>query len=66
MKRHEGRTYVFAVAMRNEATSATFQVDGLTGAGTVTVLDEDRTLESNDGAFADRFAPWDVHLYEIP
>jgi hypothetical protein len=66
MKRHEGRTYVFAVAMRDDAASAQFKVEGLTGARTVTVLDEDRTLESNDGAFADRFAPWDVHLYEIP
>jgi hypothetical protein len=66
MKRHEGRMYVFTVAMRNEATSARFQVEGLAGARTVTVLDEDRTLESNDGAFTDRFAPWDVHLYEIP
>jgi len=65
-KRHEDRTYVFAVAMRNDATSARFEVKGLTGARTVTVLDEDRTLESSDGAFTDRFAPWDVHLYEIP
>jgi hypothetical protein len=66
IKRHEDKTYVFAVAMRNEATSAEFKLEGLSGVRTVTVLDEDRTLESNDGAFADRFAPWDVHLYEIP
>lgn len=66
MKRHEGRTYIFAVAMREAATSAEFRIEGLPGARTVAVLDEDRTLESTDGAFADRFAPWDVHLYEIP
>ncbi len=66
MKRHEGRTYLFAVVMREAAASAEFQIEGLPGLRTVTVLDEDRTLESRDGVFADRFAPWDVHLYEIP
>jgi hypothetical protein len=66
MKRHEGKTYVFAVAMRDAATSAQFRVAGVSGDRTVTVLDEDRTLESTNGAFADRFSPWDVHLYEIP
>ena len=65
-KRHAGKTYVFAVVTRDEAASAGFQVQGLAGVQTVTVLDEDRTLELNDGAFTDRFAPWDVHLYEIP
>lgn len=66
MKRHEGKTYLFAVAMRDGATSARFLIDGLSGARTVTVLDEDRTLESNDGAITDDFAPYDVHLYQIP
>ncbi len=66
LKRHEGRTYLFAVGMREAAASAEFQIEGLPGRRTVTVLDEDRTLESHDGVFADQFAPWDVHLYEIP
>lgn len=66
MKRHEGKTYLFAVAMRDGATSARFRIGGLPGTRTVTVLDEDRTLESNDGGFTDVFAAYDVHLYEIP
>ncbi len=66
MKRHEGKTYVFAVAMRNEAAAARFRIDGLPGNHTVSVLDENRTLASSDGAFTDNFAPYDVHLYEIP
>ncbi len=66
MKRREGTTYVFAVAMRDQAASAQFRIEGLTGPHTVTVLDEDRTIHSTDGAFTDRFEPYDVHLYEIP
>ena len=66
MKRHEGKTYVFAVTMCDDAASAEFRIDGLTGPRTVIVLDENRTLASTDGVFADHFAPWDVHLYEIP
>lgn len=66
MKRYEGKTYVFAVAMRDEAAAARFRIDGLPGDHTVNVLDENRTLESSDGTFTDDFAPYDVHLYEIP
>ncbi len=66
MKRYEGKTYVFAVAMRDEAAAARFRIDGLPGDHTVNVLDENRTLESSDGTFTDNFAPYDVHLYEIP
>lgn len=65
MKEHNGAAYVFAVCLRGEDTRAEFAVRGLTGPRTVTVLDEDRTLESRDGVFADDFGPWDVHLYRI-
>lgn len=65
MKQHEGSVYVFAVCMEDAATQAEFAVRGLTGRRPVTVLDEQRTLESRDGAFADDFKPWDVHLYRI-
>jgi hypothetical protein len=58
-------TYVFAVAMRGAATSATFQLTAAPPAAHVEVLDEDRTLELRDGRFSDQFAPWDVHLYRI-
>ncbi len=65
MKEHEGIVYVFAVCMQGKNARAEFVVRGLTGSQTVTVLDEDRTLKSHDGAFADDFEPWDVHLYRI-
>jgi hypothetical protein len=65
MKEHEGAVYVFAVCMKGKSTRAEFSIRGLTGSQTVAVLDEDRTLQSHDGSFADDFRPWDVHLYRI-
>jgi hypothetical protein len=65
MKKYKGRTYLFAVGMRNGGTTAAFTVRGLKGANTVDVLDENRTILSKDGAFKDGFEPWDVHLYRI-
>ncbi len=65
MKGHAGSAYVFAVAMRDQATRATFTIQGLTGTIPVTVLDEDRTLECRDGVWVDDFQPWDVHLYRL-
>ena len=65
LKRRDGVSYVFAVAMRDDKTSATFRLAGLKGAATARVLGEKRTLTVKDGVFEDSFAPWDVHLYEI-
>lgn len=61
--RHAGTRYVFAAAMRAGATTATFRVP--VAAGTVRVLGEERALTIVDGVFADRFAPFAVHLYAI-
>ncbi len=63
VRKHAGATYVFAVAMRGEATTATFTLQGVKGKGSVEVLGESRTATSQDGVFADSFGPWDVHLY---
>ena len=65
VKRHGGVTYVFAVAMRDGRTSATFTVRGVEGDGSVEVLGEGRTITSRDGVFKDTFSAWDVHLYRI-
>jgi hypothetical protein len=65
MKRYAGATYLFAVAMRGQATRATFRVPGLTGSLQAAVLDEDRTIQTQDGAFSDDFQPWDAHLYRL-
>ena len=65
VRRHEGATYVFAVAMRDGKTIATFRVAGLAGKGTARVLGEGRQITVQDGVFRDAFRPWDVHLYQI-
>jgi hypothetical protein len=64
-KKHNGATYVFAVNMRGEQTSATFTVRALKRTQKLEVIGEDRILVSKDGVFKDRFAGWDVHLYRI-
>jgi len=65
VKRHEGATYLFAVAMREGQTRATFKVQGLSGDQPVEVLGESRRLTARNGAFDDDFKLWDVHLYRI-
>lgn len=65
-KKHDGALYVFAVGMRDGQTRTRFTLPGSAGRRAVEVLGEDRTLESNDGVFADDFQPWDVHLYRVP
>jgi hypothetical protein len=65
VKRPDGPMYLFAVAMRDGSTTATFKVHDMTGERTIEVLDENRTIVAKDGAFSDRFDAWDVHLYEI-
>ncbi len=65
VKRHEGSIYLFAVGLRDGKTTATFTVHNLPGDKTVTVLDENRTVISQNGVFRDAFAPSEVHLYRI-
>jgi hypothetical protein len=65
VKRHEGATYVFAVAMREGETSSDFQVKGLSGKARAEVLGEDRNIEVEDGKFKDAFRRWGVQLYRI-
>jgi hypothetical protein len=64
-KKHEGLTYLFAVAMRDGRTTATFSVPGFEGEKAVEVLGENRVLTSKDGVFKDSFEAWHVHLYRI-
>jgi hypothetical protein len=65
VKRHEGATYVFAAAMREGETTATFTLRGIAGSPTAEVLGEQRTLVAKKGSFTDHFAPWEVHLYRV-
>jgi len=65
VKRHGGATYIFAVAMRPGQTDAEFRVTGLSGRATAEVLGEARTIDIENGAFREKFAEWEVHLYRI-
>jgi hypothetical protein len=65
LKQHDGATYLFAVAMRNGDTTATFTLKGLAGDKTVEVLGEDRSLSVRSGAFSDSFKSWAAHAYRL-
>jgi hypothetical protein len=65
VKRRDGATYVFAVAMRDAAARAAFTVAGIKGKTAVEVIGESRRLEAVDGRFEDDFAGYAVHLYRI-
>jgi hypothetical protein len=65
LKRHEGASYLFAVAMRSEDTTATFTLKGVDGGKKVEVLGEDRSLTTRGGAFSDAFQAWAVHCYRL-
>lgn len=62
VRRHAGKTYLFAVNHGRTTESASFTVAGAT---TATVLGESRTITPSGGTFADSFAPLAVHLYEV-
>jgi hypothetical protein len=65
MVKKRGRSmYVFAAAMRGNATTATFTVPGLQNA-TATALGESRQLTVTNGQFSDSFSGYGVHLYQI-
>jgi hypothetical protein len=66
VKQHERATYLFAVGMREGATTATFRIGGITEERKIEVLGENRMRIAKDGAFTDHFGPWDVHLYRLP
>lgn len=63
VKRHEGWTYLFAVAMRTNTVKETLVLEGISTTTPVEVLGENRSLVATNGAFADQFGSWEVHLY---
>jgi hypothetical protein len=62
VKNYAGTTYIFAVAMRDGSTTATFTAPS--GAN-VEVLGENRNLAISNGKFSDRFESYGVHLYKL-
>lgn len=65
-KRHLNTTYIFAIGMRDAATTVTFTPSSPSAGPRVNVLGEGRRIESANGKFADSFEPWTPHIYEIP
>jgi hypothetical protein len=45
--------------------STTLSVSGSSYSGTVTVLNESRTVSASGGSFTDTFNPYAVHLYQF-
>ena len=64
VKTFAGATYLFAAAMREGTTAATFTLPSKTAAE-VEVLGESRALQATNRVFTDRFGSWDVHLYRV-
>ena len=62
VKNYAGATYIFTVAMRDGATTATFTVPS---GDQVEVLGENRMMTVNGGKFSDSFKPYGVHLYKV-
>jgi hypothetical protein len=61
-KNYGGANYIFAIAMRNGDTTATFSV---TSGNNVEVFGEGRSITVSNGKFSDSFSPYAVHLYKI-
>ncbi|NLF33118.1 MAG: hypothetical protein GX591_19815 [Planctomycetes bacterium] len=64
-RRVEDATYLFAVAMRDGLTRATFTVPDVRDGAAVEILGEGRSLTVENGRFADDFTGFQVHLYRI-
>jgi hypothetical protein len=64
VKRYNGDTYIFAVAMRNTPGTGTFSGLGTTN-GTVEAIGENRKITMTNGRFQDNFNGYGVHLYKL-
>jgi hypothetical protein len=64
--RRSGRdNYVFAVAMRNAPTRASFALMRARSGAAAEVIGENRAIPLADGRFEDSFKPYEVHLYRV-
>lgn len=65
MLKRQGRDfYLFAVSMRNEASSPKIVVEGV-GDVEAVALDENRNVSIRNGGFVDTFSGYGVHRYKI-
>lgn len=66
-KQAGGELWIFAqtMDMPRRAGRATISVEGLKTGTSIEVVDENRRLTAQDGAFTDAFGPLDVHIYRL-
>jgi hypothetical protein len=64
-RRFKNSTYLFTVGMENKTSTATFKMPELPASGTVEVIGESRSITISNGAFNDKFEPYQVHLYRF-
>jgi hypothetical protein len=62
-----GNLWIFAqnIDMSRRTGTATFQIPGLKAGALIEVVDEERFLVAQAGAFSDTFAPLQEHVYRI-
>jgi hypothetical protein len=66
LEKHDGEVvYLFAAAMEDTATTASFKLSDSPNTKTASVLGEDRTIEVVQGRFIDEFKGYDVHIYRV-
>ena len=64
VKRHDGKTYIFAAGMRNGQTDVRLNLPG-SGQVEVEVIGENRTIQATGGTWNDHFSDYQVHIYAI-
>jgi hypothetical protein len=65
LKRRGGRTFLFAVNLRNAPSKASFVLPGAGDEKRLSVHGEGREIALRDGKFEDAFEPYGVHRYEL-
>ena len=65
LKRHRNATYLFAVNLRNGPARGSWVLRDLSGEAEAEVLSESRRVSLRNGALADDFGPYAVHLYRV-
>jgi hypothetical protein len=58
-------TVLFATGMEAGPIKASFTLPGLKGKQTLTVVGEDRTVDSVDGKWQDTFTGYEAHIYRV-
>ncbi|MDD2797377.1 MAG: hypothetical protein PHV20_02165 [Bacteroidales bacterium] len=65
VKRFDGYTYIYAVAMRPGETKCTLSLRDFFGKSEVEVVGENRILKAKNGKFQDDFSDYNVHIYRV-